>query len=212
MKTIVLAAAAALGLATSAVAGGSVEPQPRPVIVDALAPATPAFAVIATGAMPFDHSADLSDNWSLRGEATVLEYDLGEGVSTLTVFGEIGVAGAQDFGAIGAEYAWAYTVDRTTITLAGEAEYFMLNDFNDGNWLMTPSANVAYAVTDEFSVFAEAGYTWNATQDWTATGGYAEVGGEYGFTDNLFLRGSVVQPFDTPADDPYAQIELRLEF
>ena len=66
MKTIVLAAAAALGLATSAVAGGSVEPQPRPVIVDALAPATPAFAVIATGAMPFDHSADLSDNWSLR--------------------------------------------------------------------------------------------------------------------------------------------------
>jgi hypothetical protein len=210
MKTIVLAAVAALGLATSAVAGGTVEPQPRPVIVEAPAPDSVA-SVSITGAMPFDHSTNVQDNWALRGDVRVLEYALGEGTSTVTLFGEYGALGGDEFYTAGGEYAWAYTADRTTFTLAGEAAWFGLDGF-DGVWLATPSVNVSYAVTDNFSAFAEAGYTWNMSQDWTAQGGYAEVGGEYGFTDNLFLRGSVVQPFDTVDDDPYAQIELRLEF
>lgn len=210
MKTTLFAAFAAIAFATSAVAGGVVETAPAPVVVDQT-PNTVGISFELT-ARDLNNGNDFGDVWSLRAGYEVLTYNLGAGVSTLEIYGELGEVRGNEYGTLGAEYSWAVEVDRTTFQLAGDVAYVMFNDFGDGDFIVTPSAMVSFDLGRNVDLYSEVGYSWDATNDWNRLGGYAEMGHDVGVTDNFAVRASVVQPFDTLNDDVYGELGVRFEF
>jgi hypothetical protein len=94
------------------------------------------------------------------------------------------------------------------------AEYTITADDTqtDGALVFAPYAGLAHDVSPKMSVFAEAGYDWEVTNDWTQKGGYVEVGGSYMLTDTTYVQPSVVRTFDTGADDTQAKLEVGFVF
>ena len=210
MKTYLIAAIAALTLTPlAAFAGGT---------SDTVYEAEPVVYVAA----PYDRGIelrftttgtstdDLGDNWELRGGFEALSYSVAGGVSTLTFYGEFGAVNANEFGAVGAEYDWTTALSQATdLTLEADVAYVMFNDFNDGDVLVTPNANLTFYATDNLAVFGEVGYTWDATNDWTRQGGYTELGVDIAASDSISIVSSVIKPFDSIDDDVRGSLEVK---
>lgn len=211
MKTLIIAAVAALGIASTAIAGGSVRPEPRPAVI--VEPADNGVELsFELTVSDLRSDTDFGDVWSFRAGATVLTYELGPGISTLELFGELGEVRGDEYAVLGAEYAWAVAANRTTVQLAGEVAYVMIDDFDNGFFAVTPSALVSHDLGRGVDLYGEVGYSWDATNDWTRVGGYAEIGLDVEVNEAFSVRGAVIQPFDTADDDAYAEIGLQLNF
>lgn len=202
MKTMILSTIAAAFMATTV----SADTFDNTVLV----------TTVTTGNLEFSASTtvgDSVDNYLVGGGAT---FDLGK-VGTMDskvfVFGQYANVATVGVAAVGAEYTLSQEFDRTTVELTGQAAYVALTeDFGNGDLFVTPSANVEYAMTDRVAVFGEVGYTWNATNDFHAEGGYGQVGLDVGLTDTVGVRPSIVKPFDSASDDAFAVIELKFNF
>lgn len=199
MKTTVMAAFAAIALSSAAMADDfDANRLTTKVTVDNLE-----FSVSTDVSNSLD---GFGDTWAIGAGLTVLEYDLGSGVSDLFVFGRYEDATVNT--QLGAEYTWTVVKNDTTVALAGEALY----DFNRDAVLVTPSVNVEYAVSRSVDVFGEVGYTWDASNDFARDGGYLEVGADLALSEAVNLRPSVVQGFDDGAEDAQFNLELGLKF
>jgi len=206
MKTLILAAIAAMGVATVASAND----------FDANMLTT----TVETGALEFSASttvdSDLNgfgDDFVLGVKGTVLSYELGTGTSDFNIYGQYGQVASEDFGVLGAEYVWTTAIaDNATLELTGDVAYVMFDGLDNGDLVLTPSAELTVGLTRQIAVFGGAGYGWEATDDFARLGGYSEVGLDLGFTDTVSLRPSVVQPFDTGNDDLVGALELNLKF
>jgi len=206
MKTLVISAAMALGLSSVASAGDFDTNRLTTTVTDGTLEFT------ATTNVGSDFNG-IGDVWTLGAGAYVLEYELGAGTSEVFVFGEYTEVNDQGVGTLGAEYIYTETREGATLELAGQVAYTAdTSDFGNGDVFVTPRVGLEFMVTDQLDMFGEVGYSWNASEDFTATGGYGELGVDVSLNDNLAIRPSVVKPFDTANDDAYANIELEFQF
>jgi len=190
MKTLILAAVAAIVVATAASAADDFD-------VNVLT------TTVTTGNLEFSadvgvgDAVDSGENFAFGVKGTVLSYDVFGGASDVNVYGQYGqILGVSGY-VIGAEYVWVTGLsDRVDLELAADAAYVMPNGF-DNELLLTPSTELTVDVTDSVAVFGGAGYTWVATDDFSQAGGYGELGLDISLTDTVGLRPSVIQPFDT---------------
>lgn len=153
------------------------------------------------------------DNYALGAGAYLVSYELAGGTSEVFIFGQFGEVNNDEFGVLGAEYIWTTaTTGSTTLELTGQTTYVMFDNYDNGDVYVTPSANLSVDVVPGLTAFGEVGYTWNASEDLTRSGGYGEVGLNYTLSDTLTIRPSIVQPFDTANEDAFAAVELGLNF
>jgi hypothetical protein len=167
----------------------------------------------ATGV--FDNSAtEFEDSYTLGAGVYVLPHTVGAWDAEVFVFGEIGENAADEFGVVGAEYLLTTTMDASTLTLGTEAAYVMVDDYDNGEFIVTPRANLEVAVTDTIAVFGEVAYAFNATEDFADLGGAVELGMDFAINDMVAVRPSIVRGFDTDgfADDTQAAVELTFNF
>lgn len=206
MKTFVLAAVAAMGVATAATADNF---------------DTNLLTTTATyGDLEFSASTTVDsgldgfgNDFVLGVKGTVLSYELGAGTSDVKVYGQLGEVAGDEFGVLGAEYVWTTAVaDNATLELTGDAAYVMFDDFDNGDLVLTPSAELTVAVTQGVAVFGNVGYSWDATNEFARLGGFGEVGLDVGLTDTVSLRPSLVKPFDTGNDDLMGALEVEFRF
>lgn len=94
------------------------------------------------------------------------------------------------------------------------AEYAISSDnvATDGSLVFAPYVGLAYDMNPKLSVFVEAGYDWEVTNDWNANGGYAEIGASYAVNDTVYIQPSIVQTLDTGADEAQAKLEVGFAF
>lgn len=205
MKTTILAAVAAVGFASAA----SADDFDNTLLT----------TTVTTGNLEFSVSSGvdrnlegLGDDWVAGAKATVLSYGLGEGTSDVKLYGQFGEVAEDEFGVLGAQYVWTTVDEGSTLELTADAAYVMFDDFENGDLVLTPSAELTAALDNQIAVFGGVGYSWDATNDFAQLGGYVEAGADIALTDTVSVRPSVVQPFDTANDDAYAAIELKLNF
>lgn len=85
-------------------------------------------------------------------------------------------------------------------------------DMDDGLWTFSPSAGVAYAVTDVVGVYGEVGYNWDMSNDWNRLGGYGEVGLPVSVSDTVTITPSISRTFDVENEATNFRIEATLSF
>lgn len=114
----------------------------------------------------------------------------------------------------GAEYGVVKTLNPLwTVYGSLEADYVTASaDLDGGDILFAPSVGVSRNVGEVASVFAETGYTWNASQDFADNGGYVEVGASFGVAENVLLTPSLVHTVGTGADETNAKLAVSLAF
>jgi hypothetical protein len=103
----------------------------------------------------------------------------------------------------------------TTVSAYGSAavEYVTANnDLADGDFLLDPNAGVSVRVLDQAWAFAEAGYTWDITNNWNRLGGYAELGVELSVSDTFAVIPSVVRELDTNNSDVNLNLQAVFVF
>lgn len=206
MKTLVIAAAMALGITSAA----SADDFDTNLLTTTVTDGKLEFTATTNVGSDFDGVGDV---WTLGAGAYVLEYDLGRGESEVFVFGEYTELNDQGVGTVGAEYIYTEVNNGATLEVAGQVAYVAdTSDFGNGDVFVTPRVGLEFMASEQFALFGEVGYTWNASEDFAQAGGYGELGVDFGLTESLSLRPSVVKPFDTANDDAYAAIELEFQF
>lgn len=205
MKTLVIAAIAALGFSTAATAGDfDTNLLKTTIVTDNLQ-----FSVQGTIGSELDN---LGDAWMFEGGAYLFPHTVGTFDGEVYLFGQLGEAFDGTFGAVGAEYILTRGFTGGEFEVSGTVNYVMLDGLDNGDLLLAPRARLTIDATDSVAGFGELGYGWNASDDFAALGGYGELGFEFGLTDNVMLSTSVVAPFETANDDMFANIELKLNF
>ena len=205
MKTLVIAAIAALGLASVANADAfDTNLLKTTLVTDNLE-----FSLEGTIGDELDN---LGDAWRFEAGGYFFDHTVGTFDGTVYFFGQFGEAFDNEFGALGAKYILTQDFGAGEVELSGEANYFMLDDFDNGDFLLTPRARVTLEATDAVAGFGELGYSWNASEDFADLGGYGELGFDFGLTNEVMLSTSVVAPFETENDDMFAKVELTLNF
>lgn len=166
-----------------------------------------------TGAFEFQIEGTANTGYnSLRIGAEVLSYNLSDTVdASLDVFGayyRAGVTGdaSEEIG-LGTEYTMGYTQDALRLYGSAEVEYLTRAEV----FLVTPTVGAAYQFDTNFEGFAEVGYTWDASNDWAAKGGLAEVGVNIGLAENIVLTPSIRHTFDRAVADN-TQVHLGVSF
>jgi hypothetical protein len=196
MKTI-LAAVAALGLATAATA--------QTKDFDDLGVTVSA----QTGIFTFEVEGSANAGYtSATVGAEVLSYNIGAVNSTVDVFGTYYRSG-DDFG-IGAVYTATYAVDAWRVYGSVEAEYLTRAE----DVLVTPTVGAGYTFNPVLDAFAEVSHTWVANDSWARAGGVAEVGLNIGLADNVTLTPSVRHNFviNGGRGDTQAHVGLNFRF
>jgi opacity protein-like surface antigen len=205
MKTLVIAAVAALGL-TSAVYADSFDTN---LLKTTLVTENLEFSVAGTVGSDLD---TLGDVWQFEAGGYILPHTVGTFDGEVYLFGQFGEAAGATYGALGAEYILGTDFNGGEFEMSATANYVMYDDFDNGDLLLTPRARVTLDATDSVSGFGELGYSWVATDDFSDVGGYGELGFNFGLTNEVMLSTSVVAPFETANDDMLAKIELTLDF
>jgi len=206
MKTFVLAAVAALGLGTAASAAD----------FDVNSFTT----TVTTGNLEFSAStlfgedlAGFGDDFAVGAGVYVLPHTLGTLDAEVFVFGAYADLGDETFGALGAEYIATSTEEGSALEFSLQAAYVGLtDDFSNGDVILTPSVNLTMELAPQIGLFGELGNSWNASEDLTNEGGYAEVGLNVALTDAFTISPSVVQSFGNAGDDMSAAVEIKLNF
>lgn len=205
MKTLIIAALAAIGISTAA----SADNFDTNLLKTTLVTDNLQFSLEGTIGDEFDN---LGDAWMFEAGGYFFDHTVGSMDATVYFFGRFGDAFGDEYGALGAEYILSQDFDGTALELSATATYVMFDDFDNGDLLLTPRARFEGVATDQVTLFGEAGYSWNATDDFNAVGGYVEGGVELSLTESTSLLTSVVQPFDVEDDDMFARIELVFNF
>jgi hypothetical protein len=74
-------------------------------------------------------------------------------------------------------------------------------DLGNGDFLLDPTAGVAYHINDRVAVFAEVGYTWDMSDSFERLGGSVEVGVPFSVTDGITVTPSIARELDTGNSD-----------
>jgi len=122
-------------------------------------------------------------------------------------------AGA-DYGLVGLEYRVdAPVAERVSVFGSVSGDYlFASGSFSNGDFFVTPVAGVEATLAPRVGAFAEVGYSFDATNDWSRAGGYAQVGVDFAVTDRVSVVPGVIRTFDTGNDKTLASLELVLNF
>lgn len=165
---------------------------------------------VTTDNMKFNVSSDFDGDNSVGAGIYVLQHNVGTSHAEVFVSGSYA---SDDMTSVGAEYVLTTYAIGTTIELGAEAMYSAdINDFSNGDVMVTPSVNVAYNIAPKFDVFGEVGYAFKANDGFAAQGGTVEAGVDFALTDTVTITPSVIRSFDTGADDTQAALELRFKF
>lgn len=96
---------------------------------------------------------------------------------------------------------------------AASTEYTAHEDnFDDGEWTLSPYAGVTYILNDNITTFAEVGYSWNMSQNWDKVGGYGEIGVDFSINENITLKPSIFDTFDTAYDSTQMNLTMVFQF
>lgn len=141
-----------------------------------------------------------------------LSYSAGSFENTLDLM--LGYNRVTDIATVGAEYTSAAEL------AAGISGYgaVLVNytaptaSFSSGSFFVTPSVGLTYDAATSVELFAEVGYTFNASADFSRVGGYAQLGADFAVTDYFSVRPSVTRTFDTAADDTTARVDAVFRF
>jgi len=192
---------------------------------------TALFATLSTTAVAADFEAN---QYVTTFSSGMLEFSLGAvetdltsatatavGVATYS-FGKVDTSVDLSFGYDFAEdeVATAATLNAVTsvnplLSVYGSAEVAYVaasDDLSNGDVLVSPTVGAAYAVSDRADVFAEVGYAWNASENWTREGGEVEVGLDFAVNDAFTVSPSLVRSFDTTEDATNFKLEATLRF
>lgn len=193
--------------------------------------------IMTSAAIAMLASASLADDFDRNTMTTTIETS-----STVTefAFDEDGLTGfetsvttfAYDIGSIQSAVNGGFAYDFNTDELSLIAQYGVMTyasnltvygtaeveyrtaqtDFSNGDVFVNPYAGVDYAFAEKASVFAEVGYSWNATDDWAEQGGYVEIGVPV-YTDyNISITPSVVQTFDDGVETANFNLDVAYTF
>jgi hypothetical protein len=200
MKKLLLATVAFLGLSTAAFAGDF---------------DNTSFTIVASSdTLDYKLKAD-SDN-ELTGLSVgfyALPYTMGNVDANMYV--ELGYARLDESLNVDLEYQLKTSLTPYTRAYGAlSAEYTISsgNEVSDGSLVFAPYAGLAHDLNPKLSVFVEAGYDWEVTNDWNANGGYTEIGASYAVNDTVYIQPSIVQTLDTGADEAQAKLEVGFAF
>lgn len=141
-------------------------------------------------------------------------YTIGENVDA-NMYVELGYGRLDETLNVDIEYQLKTNLSFNTRAYSAlSAEYTISadNTQTDGSLVFAPYVGLAHDLNPKLSVFAEVGYDWDVSNDWTQKGGYVEVGSSYMLTDTTYVQPSVVRTFDTGADDTQANLEVGFVF
>jgi len=139
--------------------------------------------------------------------AEVLSFNVAGNLnSTVDVFGTYYRTG-DEFG-IGAAAGLTYDLGSLAVYGTGELEYLTKAEV----FMVTPTIGTSYTVNSAIGVFAEVGYTWNASDSWSREGGLAEVGVNVSLANNVTLTPSLRHRFDVSGVDNNTQAHIGLAF
>lgn len=208
MKFTILAAVAASALAFGTVAtAGDFDVNAFTTTID-----TGTFEFSGTTFVGND-GIGLGDSAVFSAGATVMTGVTAYGDTDLFVYGTYADLDGTGVAALGAEYTLTKSYESAALAFAVNAVYVApFDNFDDGEVLVTPYVNAEYDVASDLTVFGEVGYTFVATDSFSQAGGYAELGVDAAFNDNVSLRPSVIMPFDGASDDISAAVELTFAF
>jgi hypothetical protein len=140
--------------------------------------------------------------------ADVLSFDLASNVnSAVNVFGSYHRG---DEFSLGTVASVVYDLGAVDVYGLGRLEYFTTAQ----SLMITPTAGVNYTINSTFDAFAEVGYTWNASNNWSRMGGVAEVGVNVNLADNVTLTPSIRHRFDANgvANNTQAHVGVAFSF
>jgi hypothetical protein len=206
MKTTLLAMIASTVLGTSAMADNF------DYTMTTLTATTGNLEFSAAGVVD-NNDMSFEDAFVVGAGAYVLPHTVGTMDAEVFVFGTYGEVESVGAVALGAEYLLSTSMDASTLTLGVEGAYIALaDDFSNGDVFVTPSANLEVALTDTVAVFGEVDYAFNASDDFTGTGGTVELGMAFAVTDMVAVRPSVVRGWTEDGLDTDTQAAIELSF
>jgi len=167
---------------------------------------------VTSGNMEFSIVADTVNGFSkMRTGIYVLDHQLGD--VNAVVFASIGYNRMANTMSLRAEYQMSYDVDSLTLYGAVALDYRALTaSLSKGDVFVEPRVGAVYAFTERVSVFGEAGYEWNASQNWGRNGGYVELGTNLRVLDNMTFTPSIVRYVDTRADSTQLRLGVGFAF
>jgi opacity protein-like surface antigen len=144
--------------------------------------------------------------------ATVAEYTLGRfetNVYTSLTYGRL-----TDTLDLTLEYnAQTALNDRWTAYGTAAVSYVTpTGDLGAGDIFVAPTLGVSYSANDKLDVFGDVTYAWNASNNWSRTGGALEVGVDYAINERVSVTPSLVRTFDTGADATNFKLEVGFRF
>jgi opacity protein-like surface antigen len=144
--------------------------------------------------------------------ATVAEYNLGRfetSVYTSLTYGRL-----TDTLDLTVEYnAQTALYDRWTAYGTAALSYVTpTGNLSAGDFFVAPTLGVAYAASDNASIFGDVTYTWNASNSWNRAGGAIELGLDYALNERVSVIPSLVRTFDTGADATNFKLEVSFSF
>ena len=200
MKKLLLATVAFLGLSTAAFASDF---------------DNTSFTIVASSdTLDYKLKADADNELTgLSVGVYALPYTMGNVDANMYV--ELGYARLDESLNVDVEYQLKTSLTPYTRAYGAlSAEYAISSDnvATDGSLVFAPYVGLAYDMNPKLSVFVEAGYDWEVTNDWNANGGYAEIGASYAVNDTVYIQPSIVQTLDTGADEAQAKLEVGFAF
>lgn len=206
MKTIALAAIAALTFSSTAMA----DDFDYTALTTTVNHGELEFSV--TGVLD-NTDVSFEDAWMVTVGTDIANYKMGDFDANAFLYAGYGQVAGIDAVGLGLDYTVSQTHDGNTLSFGVDSLYVAeTGDLGDGVLAMTPNVGLDVAVAEQFTVFGEVGYTFDATNDFDSLGGYAELGVDVSITDTVSVRPSVIRSFDTGADSTQAAVELVLSF
>lgn len=196
MKTVMIASAIAMSLATAAVAADFDD--------------TAVSVVLERDNLTFGVDTVDGDASALTFGVAVLPHTVAGADADVTLGFEYGIQ-AEDL-TFSAAYGLSKNYGQLSVYGDIEAAYIIASGAGKGEWEVTPTVGAGYNVNEKLTAFGEVAYTWEASNDWNAAGGALEVGARYALSDDLALTPSLVRTFDTGDDATNLKLEVGLRF
>lgn len=168
--------------------------------------------VVYSDNLQFSVSGDYIDGVNAASTGiTFMEYQLG--TVNANLYAELEYHMLADEVTLTGEYQMSRTFAFGNVYGAAAVSYTANeDDLGDGTWLASPYAGVTYGLTDNIATFAEVGYSWDMSNDWTNSGGYGEIGVDFAVNENITLTPSVVTTFDTANDSTNLNLTMAFSF
>jgi hypothetical protein len=196
MKTTLLATVCLIALGTASHAGSFNNAE---------------FEVVATSnALTFGLSTTQNEGFtSVYLGYDALPHSVGLGQSSVTFGAEYFIGSQQT--ALSVTHNTVIKQDRFVFTVAPQLTY--LSDaatLSSGEIYFEPTVGVSYSVSSTLNVFGDVQYSWNASNDWTRSGGLARLGADISLASNVTLTPYVAYAFDVPSASNAAQVGVSL--